>query len=177
MFAAVTKQLVIHSLCLTLWLTTAAQAQTTEGSPSLSALTKATLQLRHNLLAAEEGFFRLNPNTLTLYLNTDNLPAGLLKELTITLDGQTIVQHSFTDNELQALSSGAMKKIYAAPIEPGPHELKTIVNGSAANEEQNDTTLALKKGPGHDILKLTIASLMQKRRPELFFEQQRGTAP
>lgn len=176
MFAAVTKQL-LSALCLSLWLTTSAQAQGSENAPSLHELTKAALELRHNLLSAEESFFRTNPNTLTIYINTDNLPAALLKEITITLDGNPIVQHRFTSDEYQALSSGAMKKTYAAAIEPGRHELKTIVNGSAATEEQNSTTLTLEKGTGHDTLKVTIASLMQKRRPELFFEHQRGDAP
>lgn len=177
MFAAATKQLVTPALCLMLLLTTPTQAQATETAPSLSELTKATLELRHNLLSAEEDFFRINPNTLTIYINTDNLPAGLLKEITIALDGNTIVQHSFTNDEYRALNSGAMKKIYAAPLEPGRHEIKTLVNGAAATEEQNSTTLTLEKGSGHDTLKVTITSLLQKRRPELFFEQQRGEAP
>lgn len=176
MFAAVIKQFV-RLICLIPWLTAAAQAQSAETAINLVELTKATLQLRHNLMAAEEGFFRLNPNTLTIFINTDNLPTGLLKEIAITLDGKTIVQQGFSDDEYQALSSGAMKKIYAAPIEPGQHELIVLVNGSATTEEQNNTTLILEKGIGHDTLKVTVASLMQKRRPELFFEQQRGEEP
>lgn len=172
MFAAVIKQFATPCLCLALGLTATAQAAETPAN--LAELTKATLELRRNLMAVEENFFRLNPNTLTIYINTDNLPAELLKEIAITLDGKTIVQHSFTSNEYQVLSSGAMKKIYAAPIEPGQHEFKVTANGSAATEDQNNTTLMLEKGPGHDTLKVTITSLMQKRRPELFFEQQRG---
>jgi hypothetical protein len=175
-FAAVIKQFATPCLCLALGLTTAVQAAETS-TASLAELTRGALELRRNLMAAEESFFRLNQNTLTIYINTDNLPAELLKEITITLDGKAIVQHSFSSSEYQALSSGAMKKIYAAPIEPGQHELIILANGSAATEEQNSTTLMLEKGPGHDTLKVTITSLMQKRRPELFFEQQRGDAP
>lgn len=176
MFAAVTRQILSAALCLVLWLTTPAQAQSSESAPNLYELTKAALELRHNLLSTEESFFRINPNTLTIYINTDNLPAAMLKEITITLDGNPIVQHRFNSDEYKALSSGAMKKIYAAALEPGRHELKIVANGAAATEAQNSTTLALEKGPGHDTLKVTIASLMQKQRPELFFEHQRGGA-
>jgi hypothetical protein len=175
-FTAVIKQFTTL-LCLILWLTAAARAQSTDTPASLNELTKAALQLRYGLMAAEENLFRLTPNTLTIYINTDNLPAELLQEISITLDGKTILQHSFNPNEYQALSSGAMKKVYAAPIEPGQHELIVLVNGSASTEAQNSTTLMLEKGAGHDTLKVTVASLMQKRRPELFFEQQRGEAP
>lgn len=160
-------------LCLSQWLAPAAQAQSTETAATLADLTRETLALRHNLLSAEESFFHLNPNTLTIYINTDNLPDGMLHDISITLDGNTIVQHSFNNDELQALDKGAMKKVYAAAITPGPHELKTVINGSV-DEGQNSNTQTLEKGPGHDILKVTVLSVLHKRRPELLFEQQRG---
>ncbi len=177
MSAPTTKQLVTLALSLALWLTTATQAETNESTHTLSELTAATLELRQNQLAAEERSFQLNPNTLTIYVNTDNLPDGLLNEISISLDGKTIVQHLFTANEFQALRNGAMKKIYAAALEPGSHELKTTVKTSAINEEPTTSTLTLDKASGHDTLKVTVADPLQKRRPELFFEQQRGIAP
>ncbi len=177
MFVAAIKQSIIFSLCLTLGLLMTTKAQAAEAGTSLADLTSATLKFRLNLLTAEEKLFRSNQNTLTIYVNTDNASATLLKEIAIILDGKTIAQHSFSSKEHQAFDSGAMKKIYAAAIEPGQHELITQLNGSAASEEQNTTTITLKKGLGHDILKMTIANPLQKRRPELFFEQQRGDTP
>lgn len=176
MFAAITKQLVSVPLCLSLWLSAAAWAQAGEQTPSLYELTRSAVELRHNLLSAREEFFRRNPDTLTIYVNTDNLSAALLKDVAITLDGKPIVQHRFNDDEYRALNGGAMKKIYAAPLEPGTHELKTAVNGSASSSAQMNTTLTLEKGTGHDTLKITIANPLQKQRPELFFEHQRGDA-
>ncbi|MDZ4263621.1 MAG: hypothetical protein U1B30_14980 [Pseudomonadota bacterium] len=171
-----TKQLATLVLSFTLWLTATVQAETVGSTHTLSELTSATLELRQSLLAAEEDFFHINPNTLTIYINADNLSDGLLNEITITLDSKSVVEHRFIADEIRALSNGAMKKIYAAPLEPGSYEIKTVVKTSTTNDEQNTTTLTLVKGIGHETLKITVANPLQKRRPELFFEQQRGAS-
>lgn len=177
MFAVVKKLPILSVLLLSPWLTGIAQGANDETQPpTLAELTQATLELRHDLLSAEEAFFRLNQNTLTIYVNIDNLAAPLLGDITITLGGQNIVQHRFEPHEYEALNAGAMKKIYAAPLEPGRHELTTLINAQSS-DGKNTTTLELEKGPGHDTLKITIANPLQKRRPELFFEQQRGSQP
>ncbi len=176
MFAVVTKQLVFV-LSLALWLTTAAQAESSDTRLDLSELTKATLALKRDLLSAEERLFQQNPNTLTIFINTDNLPARLLNELEISVDNRAVVQHMFTAQEAQTLNSGAMKKIYAAPITTGTHTVTIVINGSTTNRERSATTFTMAKGAGHDTLKVTIANPLQKRTPDLFFEQQAGVAP
>lgn len=176
MFAAVIKQLVLI-FSVVFWLTTAAQADSTEPDLSLSGLTKAAIELQANLLFAEERLFQRNPDTLTLFINSDNLPARLLNELDISLDNKTVVQHLFTASESEALNNGAMKKIYSAPVEPGTHTIRVVVNGSTTNREKSSTTYTMEKGRGHDTLKITVANPLQKRTPDLFFEQQLGITP
>lgn len=136
----------------------------------LQSLTKATLELHAELLAAEKKISNVDQQLLSLFLDIDGLTGDMLQRIVITLDGKTIVEHEFTAEEHSAMIKGGMMRLYSEPLPEGRYKIRTLLTGKEKNQRIN-SSLTLTKKAGDEYLKITATSLPHQNKHALFFEQ------
>lgn len=142
------------------------------------SLATSALNLRRDLLAIEETLQGLTyPDRIDIYLDMDNLPYLTLRSINIMLDDQIINQGELNDQQRAAFNMGGMQKLYSGPLSPGRHELKALFRGNIGQSNQHSKTLPFEKKPGVDVIKITIADLLQLRRPEFVFRHDHIDTP
>jgi hypothetical protein len=67
------------------------------------------------------------------------------------------------------LLAGGMKKLHTHALRPGSYKLKAIIK---AGGKMLSNTFILEKSTGRDNLKITLASSMQQRAPEITFDHE-----
>lgn len=164
--------------CLFSMMLLIAASSTWAESDTHESLAASALDLRRDLLAIEEKLQALiYPDRIDIYLDVDNLPYLTLRSINIMLDDQIIAQGELNDQQRAAFNMGGMQKLYSGPLPPGRHELKALFRGNIGQSNQHSKALPFEKKPGVDVIKITIADLLQLRRPEFVFRHDHIDTP
>ncbi len=143
-----------------------------ESAPSLEELKRLAIDLRREIQETEDKLANLDKNSLSIYLNIDNIPKKYLQDIEIKLGDQTISKLTFDDKEYDSLSKGAMKKIFSASVQPGEHTIVASLNNEAKADFHTSQSMILTKSKGRDILKITLSSLLRDPKPGIFFDHE-----
>lgn len=148
----------------------AEEAKSAGAESSYESLAGSVLNLRRDLLSIEESMQDLAyPDRIDIYFDMDNLPYLSLRSINIMLDDQVIAQGDLSDAQRAAFNNGGIQKLYSGPLAPGRHELKALFRGNIGQANQHSQTLPFEKKPGVDVIRITVADLLQLRRPEFVF--------
>ena len=166
------KHIFIFALTFLLALLTMQQSQA-ENIPSRATLTQTTLELRRDLLIAQEKHLSKERTGLHFYFNINNLASSKADSISITLAGKQVLKSTFDEKLLTNLANGGMQKLGAIQLRAGKHELIIQLKSGKRNITK---TIELKKSAGRDNLKITITKLLQQRTPEIIFKHETWAA-
>lgn len=139
----------------------------------VQALKQEVLELNRELLQLEQELLYPPDQQLAVFLSLAEDATLTLRSLRVELDGQVIVDHTYTGSESEALRSGGVHKPYVGRLDYGPHGLKAFVAGTRANGAafQQEGQRNFSKGQGTRYIELRISETGSGHRPELTIDE------
>ncbi len=170
---SIKKLLFIHKLIFILALFVMQQGQAADSlvnKPNDRAtLTQEALEIQRDLLLLKEKHLAEEKYGLSIYLNIDTMTLKKLDSISILLDDQIIFEDKLGQELINKLQTGGMKKLYTTVLQPGNYKLKVIMK---SGRKALRKTFALEKSDGRDNLKISLASSLQQRAPEITFDHE-----
>lgn len=171
------KQTTYYCLIMLLVLATASHiANANEQSPaaekSIEALKADLLELNKELFILEEELFFPGNTQVAVFISHD---AGLLFKMDfakVLINNKAVNYHLYTNNELDALSRGAVHRIHTDNLNQGQHKLVIIFGGFGpkGREFKRAAELDFEKSTGSQYIELRISANIKNQQPEFQFK-------
>jgi hypothetical protein len=106
---------------------------------------------------------------LVVLLSVANDSPVQLKRVSLLLDGKTVSQHWYTEDEGMALREGGVHRIYASGLGTGQHLLEVSISGQLARGRtfQEAQRLPLDKKPGRTFMEIHLEPGRTPSTPEI----------
>ena len=139
----------------------AASGATTLGAEPLSQrieqLRREVLDLDRDLTLLEEEL--LYPSSQTaLFLSVDVGTPIRLVDINLTLNGQHVCYHFYSDQEFEALTQGGIQRLYTGNLRSGRNQLEAVITGydPRGKDYQRSASYTFEKGPGRKWIELRV---------------------
>lgn len=138
---------------------------------SVETLKRDLLELNKELFILEEELLFPGNTQVAVFISQD---AGLLFKMDhakVLLNNKVVNYHLYTDNELNALSRGAVHRIHTGNLNQGKHKLVIIFGGHGpkGREFKRATELDFEKSTGSQYIELRIVANTKNQQPEFEF--------
>lgn len=136
-------------------------------SQRIQNLKQGVLDLNRDLTLLEEEL--LYPSSqAAFFLSVDVGTPIRLVDVNLTLNGQHVGYHFYTDPEFDALTKGGIQRLYTGNIQSGRNVLEATITGydPRGKDYQKTTSYTFNKGPGRKLIELRVVddlSAMQHR--------------
>ena len=126
-------------------------------SQRIETLREEVLALNRDITLLEEEL--LYPSSQTaVFLSVDVGTPIRLVDVNLTLNGQHIGYHSYTEQEFEALTQGGIQRLYTGNVRSGRNVLEATITGydPRGKDYQRSTTYTFEKGPGRKWIELRV---------------------
>jgi hypothetical protein len=134
-------------------------------SRDLQSLKQGVLDLNRELTTLEQQL--LYPSTqFAAFLSIDVGTPIRLVDINVTLDGQNIAYHYYTDAEFAALTKGGIHRLYTGNVTSGEHTLKATITGYDPQGKDYQRTTAYKfvKKAGRKMVEIKVVDDNEARQ-------------
>ena len=138
----------------------------------MATFRKDVLEINKRLLLMEEELLFPADTQLAIFVSLDVGNFFVPDSITLTLDGETIESHLYTDKEVEALKNGAVQKIHTTNIKNGVHQLTAFVTGKGPNgrDYRRGATLDFEKAHGRHYIQLKMEDDAAAQQPVFNFK-------
>lgn len=166
--------IVLFAVALSTTLTNNAVYANDNGSStknSVETLKRDLLELNKELFIFEEELLFPANTQVAIFISQD---AGLLFKMDhakVLLNNKAVNYHLYTDNELNALSRGAVHRIHTDNLNQGKHKLVIVLGGHGpkGREFKRAAELEFEKSTGTQYIELRIVANTKNQQPEFEF--------
>ncbi|WP_238582950.1 hypothetical protein [Isoalcanivorax pacificus] len=126
-------------------------------SQRIQTLKQGVLDLNRDLTLLEEEL--LYPSSqAAFFLSVDVGTPIRLVDVNLTLNGQHVGYHFYTDAEFDALTKGGIQRLYTGNIQSGRNVLEATITGydPRGKDYQKTTSYTFDKGPGRKLIELRV---------------------
>jgi hypothetical protein len=164
-------------LCiLSLAFQSASFSQSANSSDDIASITRQILKLKRDLIITQNKLAASQTkDRITIYLDVGNIRFLDLQGIKIEVDGENAAQSQLSEQEINTLSRGGMKKIYSGPLTPGKHKIKALFSGKKPLTKYQPRIFNFNKRQGQETIKITFtasADMLETRMPEIIFTRQ-----
>jgi len=154
----------ILSLCtgiiLAMWTTAPMAAEARDGtslSERIEALKQSTLELNRDLTLLEQELFYPSSQS-SFFLSVDVGTPIRLVDVNLTLDGEHLGYHFYSDDEFDALTKGGIHRLYTGNLRSGRHVMDVTITGydPRGRDYQRTASYSFTKGPGRKMIELRV---------------------
>lgn len=140
-----------------LCLTQVALAQDEGLSARIQSIKEGVLNLNRDLSLLEEEL-KYASSQASFYLSVDAGTPIRLVDVNLSLDGNHIGYHFYSEQEFQALSQGGIQRLYNGNIESGRHTLEATITGynPDGKDFRRTTEYEFTKGPARKRIELRV---------------------
>lgn len=140
-----------------LCLTQVALAQDEGLSARIQSIKEGVLNLNRDLSLLEEELMYASSQA-SFYLSVDAGTPIRLVDINLTLDGNHVGYHFYSEQEFQALSKGGIQRLYNGNIESGRHTLEATITGYNPDGQdfRKTTEYEFTKGPAKKRIELRV---------------------
>lgn len=139
----------------------------------IESLTMDVLRLQRDWLELREWPSESPERRIEVYLTTSLADQANVHAVTLSLDNQAPIRHSYKPAQVEALRNGGAHRLLLGALEPGTYLLKASVVGwdGLQRTYQAETRLALRKQQTSKLIELHLVSLQPGERPEIVVRQ------
>jgi hypothetical protein len=151
------KRIGTLAVAVLLCLTQLAAAQDEGLSQRIQNIKEGVLNLNRDLNLLEDEL--LFPSSqAALFLSVDVGTPIRLVDVNLSLDGQHIGYHYYTEQEFQALTKGGIQRLYNGNLRSGKHTLKATITGydPQGRDYQKSTEYSFTKGAAKKMIELRV---------------------
>ncbi|MCH8543135.1 MAG: hypothetical protein LAT61_06170 [Alcanivorax sp.] len=134
-----------------------AELAATPLSQRIEQLRREVLDLNRDLSLLEEEL--LYPSSQTaVFLSVDVGTPIRLVDVNLTLNGQHVGYHFYSDEEFSALTKGGIQRLYTGNLRSGRNQLEAIITGydPRGKDYQRTASYTFEKGPGRKWIELRV---------------------
>jgi hypothetical protein len=133
-------------------------------------LKSAVLDLNQKLNLLTEELLYPASTQVAVFVSMDVGEFFALDGVELTLDGENISNHLYTDSEVSALHRGGVHKLYLGNLKDGKHELVAIFTGIGPHgrDYQRGAKLNFAKSNASKYVEFVISDHEQKLQPEFY---------
>ena len=138
---------------------------------SVEILKRDLLELNKELFILEEELLFPANTQVAIFISQDSGSAFKMDHAKVLLNNKAVNYHLYTENELDALSRGAVHRIHTINLNQGDHKLVIIFGGFGPmrREYKLAAELEFKKTTGTQFIELRILADAQSQQPEFEF--------
>lgn len=127
------------------------------------------LDINSALSSLEEELLYPPDHRLTVFLSMRRGTALAINALRIDLNGETLVHHSYSDTEMEALRKGGVHKSYMGQIRNGDYVLQAHLSGKGKKDQVFDlaTSVSFTKRRGTKYVELQVSESRFQGAPRL----------
>ena len=164
-------------LCLlSLAFQSASFSQSPNSNDDIASITRQILELKRDLIITRNKLAAgQTKDSITIYLDVGNIRFLDLQGINIEVDGENAAQSQLSEQEINTLARGGMKKIYSGPLTPGKHKIKALFSGKKPLTKYQPRIFNFNKRQGQETIKITFtasADMLETRKPEIIFTRQ-----
>jgi len=138
---------------------------------SVEILKRDLLELNKELFILEEELLFPANTQVAIFISQDSGTAFKMDHAKVLLNNKAVNYHLYTENELDALSRGAVHRIHTINLNQGDHKLTIIFGGFGpmGREYKLAAELDFKKTTGTQFIELRILANSKSQQPEFEF--------
>lgn len=125
-------------------------------SGKIQNLKMSVLELNRELTRLERELLWPSSEVAVLVSVDVGSPVRLV-DVNLTLDGEHVGYHYYSDPEFQALTRGGIHRLFDGHVTSGRHVLEATITGYAGGKDyQKSTRYEFVKGPGRKMIELKV---------------------
>ena len=151
---------------LVLGLSSFAVANNDEGlSEQIRQLKNEALDLNRDLTLLERELVYASPQT-NIFVSVDVGTPIRLVDINLTIDGDHVGYHFYTDQEFEALTKGGIQRLYTGNLASGRHVLEATITGydPLGKDYQKTTSYTFTKGAGRKMVEMQVVDDLNKQQ-------------
>jgi len=134
----------------------------------VQTIKKNIIKLGHDFNLLEEGLSPISGKDLVVYVALEVNDGFILQAVELTLNGKFASRYEFTQNVLDGLLAGGVKRIYSAKLPSGDYALEARLIGKVGKRHNysNSVVLNFEKNNNPKTIELKITNIREKFLPE-----------
>lgn len=141
-------------------------------SRQIQELKSGVLNLNRDLSILEKEL--LYPSSESaIFVSVDVGTPIRLVDINLTLDGQHVGYHFYSEQEFAALSKGGIHRVYQGNLASGKHVLEATITGydPSGKDYQKTATHTFTKGPGRKMIELLVIDDLDAKQHRFEFRE------
>ncbi|MDX1802718.1 MAG: hypothetical protein R3292_01470 [Alcanivorax sp.] len=141
-------------------------------SERIRQLKSEALNLNRDLTLLEKELLYASPQT-NIFVSVDVGTPIRLVDINLTIDGEHVGYHFYTDQEFQALTKGGIQRLYSGNLTSGRHVLEATINGydPQGKDYQKTTSYTFTKGPGRKMIEMQVVDDLNSHQHKFKFRE------
>jgi hypothetical protein len=136
----------------------------------LEQVKQSFVELRRDLVILEEDLLFPASSQVAVFLSMDVGEFFSLDAVTLTLDGEDVTHHLYTERQVDALHRGGVQKLFLGNVQQGAHRLTAVFTGQGPEGRayRRATTVEFEKDFEPTFIELAIRDSERNYQPEFF---------
>ena len=136
----------------------------------LEQVKQSFVELRRDLVILEEDLLFPASSQVAVFLSMDVGEFFSLDAVTLTLDGEEVTHHLYTERQVDALHRGGVQKLFLGNVQQGAHRLTAVFTGQGPEGRayRRATTVEFEKDFEPTFIELAIRDSERNYQPEFF---------
>jgi hypothetical protein len=134
----------------------------------LEAVKQSFVELQRDLVILEEDLLFPASSQVAVFLSMDVGEFFALDAVTVTLDGEDVSHHLYTERQVDALLRGGVQRLYLGNVQQGKHQLTAVFTGRGPEGRpyRRATSASFEKTFEPTFIELAIRDSELKYQPE-----------
>ncbi|MEH6782698.1 MAG: hypothetical protein V7688_02400 [Alcanivorax jadensis] len=154
-------------------LCTVASAADDDGlSEQIRQLKSEALDLNRDLTLLEQELLYASPQT-SIFVSVDVGTPIRLVDVNLTIDGEHVGYHFYSDQEFEALTKGGIQRLYTGNLASGRHVMEATITGydPLGKDYQKTTSYTFTKGAGKKMVEMQVVDDLNKQQHKFEFRE------
>ena len=140
----------------------------TEVDREMQAVKQEILEINREILSLEEQLLYPQGQQVVVFVSLIADSPLKLKSISLSLDGQVVSRHVYTQSEEAALHSGGIQRLYVGRLLDGTHDVDVSLSGTGTGGQQfrRQQSAKITKASGRKVMELKIAAVDKRTEPQ-----------
>ncbi len=142
-------------------------------SEQVEALKRAALELNRDLLLLEEDLLFPANTQVAVYVSLDVGEYFAMDAVKLTIDGDLVASHLYTQKQNSALVRGGIQRLYLGNLKTGQHEITAFFHGIGPQnrEYKRGASYTLTKDQKPTMLEIKVRDSSRNMQPTFEFKE------
>lgn len=141
-------------------------------SEQIRQLKSEALNLNRDLTLLEQELLYASPQT-SIFVSVDVGTPIRLVDINLTIDGEHVGYHFYSDQEFESLTKGGIQRLYTGNLTSGRHVMEATITGydPLGKDYQKTTSYSFTKGPGRKMVEMQVVDDLNNQQHKFQFRE------